>query len=153
MGDDVHPLDVHGRRVIDCHEQLAGILRNRLGQNHADFFAQPAQAAGSRSIVWSTTLPGEVAGVDALAPDEKRIRHYGLLANRAKRLKLAQARSALDQPPAPPPPAQPESLEAFWLRVAQRDIHRCPHCHAGRMVLIASIHAQLARAPPVPPRA
>jgi hypothetical protein len=77
-----------------------------------------------------------------------RIRHYGLLANRAKRLKLAQARSALDQPPPVPHPSQPESVEAFWLRVAKLDIHQCPHCHAGRMVLIASLPSQRARAPP-----
>ena len=77
-----------------------------------------------------------------------RIRHYGLLANRAKRLKLAQARSALDQPPPAPHPSQPESVEAFWLRVAKLDIHQCAHCHAGRMVLIGSLHSQLARGPP-----
>lgn len=71
-GDDAYPLDVHGRRVIDCHEQLVGILRNRLGQNHADFFAQPAPTAGSRSIVWYTPLSGEVARVDTLAPDERQ---------------------------------------------------------------------------------
>jgi hypothetical protein len=68
----VHPLDIHGRRVIDCHEQLVGILRNRLGQNHADFFAQPALNAGSRAIVWYTTVPGEVAAVTALPPDEQQ---------------------------------------------------------------------------------
>ena len=82
-----------------------------------------------------------------------RIRHYGLLANRSKRLKLAQARSALDQPPPTPSPPQPESVQAFWLRVASLDIHQCPHCHAGRMVVIASIHAQRARAPPARARA
>jgi hypothetical protein len=80
-GDDVHPLDIHGRRVIDCHEQLVGILRNRLGQNHADFFAQPAQAAGSRSIVWYTTAPGEVVDVATLPPEEKQ-----RLAQRAERI-------------------------------------------------------------------
>jgi hypothetical protein len=82
-----------------------------------------------------------------------RIRHYGLLANRVKRLKLAQARSALDQPPPAPHPSPPESVEAFWLRVAKLDIHQCPHCHAGRMVIMASLHCQLARGPPPPPRA
>jgi hypothetical protein len=80
-----------------------------------------------------------------------RIRHYGLLANRAKRLKLAQARSALDQPPATQTPSPPESVEAFWLRVAKLDIHQCAHCHTGRMVLIASFQSQPARGPP-PPR-
>jgi hypothetical protein len=71
-GGDSHPLDVHGRRVVDCHEQLVGILRNRLGQNHADFFAQPALTAGSRTIVWYTTVAGEIAAVDTLSPDEKQ---------------------------------------------------------------------------------
>jgi hypothetical protein len=82
-----------------------------------------------------------------------RIRHYGILANRAKRLKLAQARTALDHPQSVQPPPQTESVEAFWLRVAKLDIHQCPHCHVGRMVLIASLHTQLARGPPALPRA
>ena len=79
-----------------------------------------------------------------------RIRHYGLLANRTKRGKLAAARVALDHEPAPAP-TQPESVEAFWLRVASFDIHQCPHCKAGRMIVIGSISAPSARAPPLPP--
>ena len=81
-----------------------------------------------------------------------RIRHYGLLANRAKRFKLAQVRNALDQPPPLTHPSQPEAVEAFWLRVASLDIHQCPHCHTGRMVIIGSIRSQQTRAPPSPPR-
>ena len=82
-----------------------------------------------------------------------RIRHYGLLANRAKRLKLARTRSALDQPPPALHPSKPESVEAFWLRVAKLDIHQCPHCHAGHMVIIGSLHSPLARGPPAVRRA
>jgi len=78
-----------------------------------------------------------------------RIRHYGLLANRTKRAKLAQARIALDAPPVPPTPAA-ETVEAFWLRVANLDIHLCPHCRAGRMRTIGPILAAPARAPPAP---
>ena len=78
-----------------------------------------------------------------------RIRHYGLLANRAKREKLAAARAALDHPPAVQP-RQPESVEAFWLRVAHLDIHQCGHCKAGRMVVIGPILPAPARAPPLP---
>jgi hypothetical protein len=78
-----------------------------------------------------------------------RIRHYGLLANRAKRLKLAQARRALDHPPPPQQPSRPESVEAFWLRVASLDIHQCRHCRVGRMVLVRSLHTPFARGPPV----
>ncbi len=79
-----------------------------------------------------------------------RIRHYGVLANRAKREKLAQARSALDYRSAPQPP-EPESVETFWLRVAHLDIHQCPHCKAGRMRVIGPIQSPRARAPPRPP--
>ena len=79
-----------------------------------------------------------------------RIRHYGILANRAKRQKLALARAALNHTSAAPSP-QPESVEAFWLRVAQLDIHQCPHCKAGRMIVCGPISAPHARAPPRPP--
>jgi hypothetical protein len=76
-----------------------------------------------------------------------RIRHYGLLANRTKRAKLAQARTALDAPPVPRAPAA-ETVETFWLRVANLDIHLCPHCRAGRMIIVAPISTPPARAPP-----
>lgn len=79
-----------------------------------------------------------------------RIRHYGILANRAKREKLAQARTALDQPSVTEP-RPPESVEAFWLRVAALDIHQCPHCKTGRMIVIGIIPVPGARAPPLPP--
>jgi len=79
-----------------------------------------------------------------------RIRHYGILANRAKREKLAAARTALDSPPASQP-SEPESVEAFWLRVAALDIHQCPHCKAGRMIVVGPIRAPRTRAPPLPP--
>ena len=42
-----------------------------------------------------------------------RIRHYGLLANRAMGVKLAAARAALNYQP-PTTPAKAESDEAFW---------------------------------------
>ena len=75
-----------------------------------------------------------------------RIRHYGILANRAKREKLDAARTALEVPSAPEPP--PESIEQFWQRVANLDVHECPHCNAGRMVVIRTLHAPRARPPP-----
>lgn len=79
-----------------------------------------------------------------------RIRHYGLLANRAKREKLAAARAALNHQPTRAP-TQLESVEAFWLRVASLDIHQCPHCRTGHMVVIGTISVPSARAPPLPP--
>jgi hypothetical protein len=76
-----------------------------------------------------------------------RIRHYGIIANRAKAAKLAQARSALDQP-SMPQPRPPESMAAFWLRVANINLHQCPHCGVGRMIVLAPLPTPRARAPP-----
>jgi len=76
-----------------------------------------------------------------------RIRHYGLLGNRAKRHKLAQARTALNAPRPALPPVAPETIEAFWLRIAHLDIHQCPHCASGRLLRIATL-APRAHGPP-----
>jgi hypothetical protein len=78
-----------------------------------------------------------------------RIRHYGILANRNKREKLPAARQALNAP-APAMDIKPESVEAFCLRATGVDIHQCPRCHSGRMIVIAPI--QPIRSSP-PPRA
>ena len=79
-----------------------------------------------------------------------RIRHYGLIANRAKHDKLPQARTALNHPAAVAA-REPESVEAFCLRVASLDLHLCPHCKVGRMIVVAPITPQRARAPPCLP--
>jgi hypothetical protein len=76
-----------------------------------------------------------------------RIRHYGLLGNRAKHHKLARARAALNVPRFTPFLTAPETIEAFWLRVAQLDIHRCPYCANGRLLRIAAF-APHAHGPP-----
>jgi hypothetical protein len=73
-----------------------------------------------------------------------RIRHYGFLASRGKRERLAAVRRALSVPE--PEPLEVESVEAFLLRVVGIDIHRCPHCGAGRMRVVAEIAPQ--RRPP-----
>lgn len=65
-----------------------------------------------------------------------RIRHYGLLANRSKSILLTQARQALAQHDVPQPPVA-ESIAAFWLRVAQVDIDRCPQCGLGTLHVIS----------------
>lgn len=64
----------------------------------------------------------------------KRIRHYGLTANRSKATQLAACRAALHAP-APSLP-KVESAEAFLIRLSGRDVRRCPHCPQGRLVLV-----------------
>jgi len=76
-----------------------------------------------------------------------RIRHYGLLANRNKRVLLAQARAALQAPALVQATAAPESVRAFWQRVARIDIEHCAHCQRGTLRLVAILMPQ-ANPPP-----
>jgi hypothetical protein len=66
-----------------------------------------------------------------------RIRHYGLLANRSRRQKIARCRALLSAPE-PPTPAK-ETVSEKLLRLAGIDIHCCPVCREGRMVVVAEI--------------
>jgi hypothetical protein len=151
FGGPQQVLDYLGRythRVALSNNRLVSSENDRVSFRYKDY------AHGNRRKVL-TLEAGEFIRrflLHVLPRGFMRVRHYGLLANRTKRLKLAQARSALDQPP-PPCPSQPETIEAFWRRVAQRDILQCPQCHAGRMVIIGSLHSQLARGPPARLRA
>ncbi len=69
-----------------------------------------------------------------------RIRHYGLLANRHRRQKLARCRKLLDQPA--PEPRPKETAEAIMLRLTGRDILACPHCRKGRLLVTAILEPQ-----------
>lgn len=71
-----------------------------------------------------------------LPPGFQRLRHYGLTASRCKQAQLALCRKQLHV--TAPEPQPPESVEAFWMRVAQIDIHRCPDC-GGALQLTASL--------------
>jgi Putative transposase/Transposase zinc-binding domain len=61
-----------------------------------------------------------------------RIRHFGFLANRARRAKLARCRALL-APALAPPAAAIESVAALMLRLTGIDIERCPLCRQGRL--------------------
>jgi hypothetical protein len=74
-----------------------------------------------------------------------RIRHYGLLANRNKRALLRSARAALGACAPPSTAVPPESVTAFWQRIAGIDIARCPRCRLGTFRLVATL-------PPLPCR-
>jgi hypothetical protein len=66
-----------------------------------------------------------------------RIRSYSLLANRDRRKHLKKAREALGRLEEIPPAPQPQSAEAFLLRVAGIDIRLYPRCRKGRMREVA----------------
>ena len=67
----------------------------------------------------------------------KRIRHYGLTANRSKASQLAACRAALNAS-APALPAD-ESAQTFLIRLTGRDVRRCRCCPNGRMIVVQQL--------------
>jgi hypothetical protein len=75
-----------------------------------------------------------------------RIRHYGLLANSARREHLAQCRELIGDARVPSDePAPPTAHQRSDTTLAD-DSYRCPRCQTGHLVLIGSV-APRARAP------
>jgi uncharacterized protein (DUF983 family) len=72
-----------------------------------------------------------------------RIRHFGLLANRMRRVTLTRCRTLLGQSPLED--RQPESLAVLMQRVTGIDRARCPACGEGRMQIVVLV---MAVAPP-----
>jgi hypothetical protein len=66
-----------------------------------------------------------------------RIRHYGVLGNRCRTLRLATCRRLFAQPA--PTPRVWESAATVMRRLTGIDIERCPQCHQGRLVSIATL--------------
>ena len=69
-----------------------------------------------------------------------RLRHYGLLGNRGRALKLSLCRTLLAQPV--PEPREPETPEAMMLRLTGIDITVCRQCGRGtlRRILVLASH-------------
>jgi hypothetical protein len=69
-----------------------------------------------------------------------RVRHYGLLANRHRREKLARCRELLGEATAPQAgaaPAEPDPITPPGRDAAVTPARVCPRCGAGRMVVVA----------------
>lgn len=87
-----------------------------------------------------------------LPPGFQRIRHYGLLANRTRKIILQRCRELLD---APAPVADPQAISgnedyrSQYLRLTGISLRDCPECTRGRMVCVETFLPQaLMRGPP-----
>ena len=69
-----------------------------------------------------------------------RIRHFGFLANRAKKHALAQCRKLLDCDP-PLPACSKLSAKDLLLKLTSVDLSRCPSCHEGTMIAVGELAA------------
>ena len=67
-----------------------------------------------------------------------RIRHYGVLGNRCRRPRLAACRRLFAQPAPLVLPCA--SAATMMRRLTGIDIERCPQCHQGRLVSIATLY-------------
>ena len=85
-----------------------------------------------------------------LPPGFQRIRHYGLLANHNRALKLQRCRQLLEMPtPAPASADEPADYRDRYQRLTGVSLWDCPHCGRGRMICIETLQpTALPRAPP-----
>ena len=69
-----------------------------------------------------------------------RIRHFGLLANRKRKVNIALCRQVLgDGQPATQPNPKQETWQELLFRICGIDVTLCPVCHKGRMYTIARL--------------
>ena len=80
----------------------------------------------------------------------QRIRHYGLLANRTRNVKLERCRQLLNMPAlAPTVIEEPEDYRDRYQRLTGVSLRDCPQCSRGRMICIETLlPAKLPRGPP-----
>ena len=84
-----------------------------------------------------------------LPPGFQRIRHYGLLGNRHRAVKLARCRELLAAPTPVPLPEAPLDYRDRYQRLTGVSLRECPQCGRGQMVCIESfLPGALPRGPP-----
>lgn len=85
-----------------------------------------------------------------LPPGLQRIRHYGLLANCTREVKLERCRQLLNSPaPVTPATEEAEDYRNRYERLTGVSLWDCPQCHRGRMICTETLLPnRLARAPP-----
>jgi hypothetical protein len=76
-----------------------------------------------------------------------RIRHFGLLANRHRKLKLERCRQLLAA--APPPETRAESVPEMVARLTGKDLTRCPFCETGTMRVTRQLPSALTATVPI----
>jgi hypothetical protein len=124
LGRYVHRVAIANERLLGLDQGIVRFAwRDRTHANRRKLMRLPAEQFLERFLL------------HVLPRGFMRIRHYGLLANRAKREHLAQARAALNAPA--PLPVPIESVRAFCQRVLGIDIERCPACRIGRLRVVA----------------
>ncbi len=119
-------------RVAISNERLV-----RVDDQHVVFRYRPPRGSASHEKKTMRLAHEEFLHrflLHVLPPGFKRIRHYGLTANRNKARQLAACRTCLKAPA--PVAAPPELAAAFLVRVTGHDPTRCRHCEQGRLLIV-----------------
>jgi hypothetical protein len=125
-------------RVAISNERLVSLEQAVVRFRHKDY----AHGAKRRVMALGAAEFLRRFALHVLPRGFNRIRHYGLIANRNKHALLCAARTALAQPEPVCASAAPESVAAFWQRIASLDITRCPHCRHGTLRIVTPIAPQ-----------
>jgi hypothetical protein len=117
LGRYTHRVAISNHRILSCHGgQIRYHYRDRRDGDRLKTDVLPAEEFLRRFL--QHVLPDRFL----------RIRHYGLLANRAKTRQLARCRQLLGAR-SPAPANEPPHTAADWMRVLLGiDITRCPGC-------------------------
>ena len=119
LGRYTHKVAISNHRIINIDEQ-------RIQFTYKDYRQQ-----GQRKVM-ALSGPEFLRRFcqHILPPGFRRMRHYGILSNRAKAKALNAARKALKQPPMPPPALLTKGqLKAQLLeKLLGRPLDTCPHC-------------------------
>jgi hypothetical protein len=117
LGRYTHRVAISNHRLLSCDDgEVRFTYRDRSDGDRRKIASLPAEEFIRRFLL------------HVLPSGFMRIRHYGFLANRAKKICLAQCREQLGAPV--PEPAEAKTV-ADWIRdLTGIDITRCPHCGA-----------------------
>jgi len=146
LGRYTHRVAISNHRILDCRgHQVCFHYRDRRDGDRRKTARLPAEEFLRRFLT------------HVLPDGFRRIRHYGLLANRDRRKRLDDIRRLLGTPQVPAADPQPQTA-ADWMRLLLGiDIDRCPACGEWlsqealpplALPLPASTHQHLATASP-----
>ena len=117
LGRYTHRVAISNHRLLSCDQsQVTFSYRDRADGDRQKTLSLPAEEFIHRFL--QHILPSGFM----------RIRHYGFLANRAKKACLAQCREQLQTPA--PERAEPKTAADWMLDLTGVDIRLCPHCRA-----------------------
>ena len=117
LGRYTHRVAISNYRLLACESgQVTFSFRDRTDGDRKKTTSLPADTFISRFLL------------HVLPPRFMRIRHYGFLANCAKKECLAQCREQLNV--SPPEPIEPKTPADWIWELTGFDVTRCPHCSA-----------------------